>query len=154
EKLPDFLGRKTSVENLHLTLKFLGEISEEEIQKIKEQLRKINFNKFKIEINSLGVFSENFIRIIWLHLSNCDALQKEIDRVLNEIGFEKEKRFMSHLTIARVKKIENKNYFLKKLKQINFDKIVFEVDKFKLKESVLSSRGARYFNLETYNLGN
>src|SRR3989344_6405757 len=155
--LPDFVGKKTESENLHLTLKFFGEISEEKIEQIRENLKKIKFQKFETEIESIGVFSEKIIRIVWLHLTNCDALQKEIDGSLKDI-FQPEQRFMSHLTIARVKNVENsprddsskddtavpsgepKKEFLEKLKKIKISKIKFIVKNFKLKSSILNAK--------------
>ena len=132
-QLLEFIGKKTETENLHLTLKFLGEIDEKKIEKVKKRLREIKFEKFETEVDSIGVFSEKFIRIVWLHLSNCDELQKEIDEKLKDL-FEKEKRFMSHLTIARVKNVKDKKIFLGKLK-----------------ESVLSEKGPIYGTIEEYN---
>ena len=151
-QLPEFFGKKTKPENLHLTLKFLGEVDEEKIEKIKNRLSKINIEKFETEIDFIGVFSEKFVRIVWLHLSNCDELQKEIDRRLEDL-FEKEKRFMGHLTIVRVKKIKDKKIFLGKLKEIKIPKIKFMVNNFRLKKSTLSKEGPRYGDLEVYNLG-
>ena len=136
---------------MHLTLKFLGEISDEKIKEIREKLREINLKKFETEADSVGVFSEKFIRIVWLHLNNCDSLQKEIDEKLKDL-FPKEKRFMSHLTIARVKKIKDKQEFLKDLKNIKILKIKFVADNFKLKSSVLTKHGPIYETLEEYPL--
>src|SRR3990167_5476735 len=127
-KLPEFNGKITEENNLHLTLKFLGEISEQKI----EEIRKNNFRKFKSSFDFLGVFSsssEEFIRIIWVHLTNCENLQKKIDNSLEDL-FEKEKRFMSHLTIARVKNIKDKQNFAERINKINFEKREFEVSKF------------------------
>ena len=151
EKLPEFKGKKTEFENLHLTLKFLGEVDEEKIEKIREKLRKVNFKTFNAEIDSIGVFSKDFVRIIWLHLTNCDELQKEVDEKLGNL-FEKEKRFMSHLTIARVKSVRNKKEFLDELKKIKILKMKFVVDKFELKESALMQRGPIYKTIEEYKL--
>ena len=194
DALPEFVGKKTEIENLHLTLKFFGEVSEDKIKQIKECLRKIKFSprdypskddtavpsgepsprddsgepqKFQVSIDSIGVFSEKIIRIIWLHLTNCDALQKEIDNSLKEI-FKPEERFMSHLTIARVKNAgseqssglerpsvairKNKKEFLEKLKRIKIPKISFIVENFKLKSSILQSRGPVYGDIEIYPL--
>ena len=137
EKLPELKGKKTEEENLHLTLKFLGEIDEEKTELVKEKLREIKFKKFEAEIDEIGVFSEKFIRIIWLHLSGCDKLQEEVDNKLKEL-FPKERRFMSHLTIARVKNVENKKEFLVKIRKIKIDKIKFAVNSFKLKKSILT----------------
>ncbi len=149
DNLPEFLGKKTEVGKLHLTLKFLGEISEEEIKEIKKRLETINFEKFKAEINSMGVFSKEFLKIIWLDIKNCDELQREIDNILSDL-FLKEKRFMSHLTIARVKNVENKKDFLEKLNQIKIPKINFIVENFKLKKSLLTNQGPDYQDIEIY----
>ena len=151
DKLPEFFGKKTELENLHLTLKFLGEINEQKIEEVKNKLSEIKFNKFKTEIDSIGIFSEKFVRIVWLHLKSAENLQKEIDEKLKDL-FEKEKRFMSHLTIARVKSLKDKEKFLEELKMIKIPKIKFVVDKFKLKKSVLTSAGPVYETLEEYGL--
>ncbi len=151
EQLPDFIGKKTETENLHLTLKFLGEISEEKIKLIKEKLKKIKIAKFETEINSIGVFSEKVIKIVWMHLTNCDELQKEIDDSLKDL-FKPEQRFMSHLTIARVKKIKSKKEFLEKLNKIKIPKMNFIVDEFKLKSSALKKEGPVYGDIKVYNL--
>lgn len=151
ENLPDFKGKKTEGENLHLTLKFLGEVDEKKLEKIKEKLSQINFKKFKAKVGEIGVFNKNFIRIVWIKIENCNELQKEIDEKLSEL-FEKEKRFMSHLTIARVKSIRNKEEFLKKLEKINFSKEEFLVESFYLKKSTLTKEKPIYENLENYSL--
>ncbi|MEM3405565.1 MAG: RNA 2',3'-cyclic phosphodiesterase [Candidatus Pacearchaeota archaeon] len=147
--LPDFKGKKTELENLHLTLKFLGEIDKETLDNVKKRLREINFKKFKAKLSNLGVFDENFVKIIWIKLENCDGLQKEIDYKLEDL-FEKEKRFMSHITIARVKNIENKEKFLEELKKIKITEKEFLVKNFKLKESILKRERAEYKDLEVY----
>lgn len=149
EKLPEFRGKFIEPENLHLTLKFLGEISEEKVEEIRRRLSEIKFRKFESEIDSIGVFSENFIKIVWLHLTNCDALQRDVDKKLDNL-FKKEERFMSHLTIARVKAIRDKREFLKELRQMEVPKIKFIVQNFKLKKSILTKQGAIYETLEEY----
>ena len=149
DELPEFFGKKTEQENLHLTLKFLGEIKEDKMHNVKEKLKEIRFNKFEAEIDSMGVFSEKFVKIIWLHLSNCDELQNEIDNKLKDL-FDKEKRFMSHLTIARVKSLKDKNKFLKDLKEIKVPNINFKVDRFLLKQSILTPKGSKYKTLEIF----
>ncbi len=149
--LPEFFGKKTELENLHLTLKFLGEIKEHKIEEVKEKLREIKIEKFATEIDEIGVFSEKFIRIVWLHMKDCENLQKQIDGALKDL-FEPEKRFMSHLTIARIKGIKDKEGFLQDLKKIKVEKIKFKVDNFYLMKSELTAEGPRYSVLEEYNL--
>ena len=150
-KLSGFRGKFTEPENLHLTLKFLGEINEKKIREVIERLREIKFEKFETRMDSIGVFSEKFIRIVWLHLTNCDALQRDMDKKLDNL-FKKEERFMSHLTIARVKYIQDKKNFLEDINQIKVEKVKFIVDKFYLMKSELTESGPRYSVIEEYNL--
>jgi 2'-5' RNA ligase len=151
DQIPKFFGKRTELENLHLTLKFFGEIDEKKIEKIRDKLREIKYSNFEAEIDSIGVFSEKFIRIVWLHISGCEELQKMIDEKLKDL-FEKEIRFMSHLTIARVKNIEDKKEFLTKLREIKIPKIKFTIENFSLKESILRKQGPVYKVIEEYGL--
>lgn len=151
-KLPKFFGKKTKLENLHLTLKFFGEVEENKIEEIKKKLKEIKFGKFEVRVEELGVFSEQFIRIVWLHLKNCGKLQRAIDEKMFELSFEKEKRFMGHLTIARVKNVKNKKEFLEGLKKIKVPEIKFNVDKFYLMKSILSAKSPEYKIIEEFGL--
>lgn len=147
-KLPEFKGKKTEYENLHLTLKFLGEVNEENLSKIENKLKQIKLGSFEAEINSIGMFSD---RIVWVRIRNCEELQKEIDEKLKTL-FEKEERFMGHLTIARIKEIKNRKKFLEEIKKIRIPKIEFNVKKFNLKKSKLTRNGPIYEDIEIYNL--
>jgi len=156
EKLPEFLGKKTEPENLHLTLKFLGEIEEKKIEEIKNRLSEIKFSSFEASINSIGFFdrgSEKYAQqiIIWLHMTNCEKLQKLIDEKLRGI-FDPEKRFMSHLTIARVKSVKDKKKFIKGVEDIEIPNLDFIVKKFSLKKSNLTSKGPVYEDIGSFNL--
>src|SRR3989344_2214457 len=88
-----FTGKLTESSNLHLTLKFLGEIDSDKINKTKKILNKIKFNQINANFSDAGVFSKENIRIIWIKLNGVDGLQKEIDNKLKGL-FPKEKRFM------------------------------------------------------------
>jgi RNA 2',3'-cyclic 3'-phosphodiesterase len=149
--LPKFIGKKTEKQNIHLTLKFLGELNQKYLEKIKENLRKIKSKKIIAEINKIGFFSEEFLRIIWLSLDNCDELQKLVDSSLENI-FKREERFMGHITIARIKDVANKDLFIKEVKDIKVNKMSFEVNKFCLMQSILTSSGIEYKVIEEFYL--
>ncbi|HPD81476.1 MAG TPA: RNA 2',3'-cyclic phosphodiesterase [Candidatus Pacearchaeota archaeon] len=149
EKLPEFTGKKTEIKNLHLTLKFFGEISFEKMEEIKEKLKEINFEKFEARIGKIGFFDKPKSGIVWLEINNCTLLQKEVDKILKDT-FDEEKRFMGHLTIARVKKIKDKKIFFDKLNQINSPHIFFIVDRFYLMQSKLKKEGPEYLALNEY----
>jgi RNA 2',3'-cyclic 3'-phosphodiesterase len=146
-------GKFTETENLHLTLKFLGEVEEEDIEKIKEKLREIKFSPFEGRLMELGVFSEKIIRIIWIKFGGKGVfnLQKEIDLKLKDM-FGPEERFMSHITLARVKKINDKKGFLDYLSSIIVKDIRFNVNNFYLMKSELKSSGPVYTEIEKYEL--
>jgi RNA 2',3'-cyclic 3'-phosphodiesterase len=118
-------------------------------------LKEIKFDSFETEIDSIGFFdNRKSLRkqlIIWLHMTNCEKLQKEIDNQLIEL-FEKEKRFMSHLTIARIKEIKNDKKFFTELNKIKVSKMKFNIEHFNLKKSIVRRPGPIYENLETYRL--
>jgi RNA 2',3'-cyclic 3'-phosphodiesterase len=149
EALPEFSGKKTELKNLHLTLKFLGEIPFEKAEEIKSKLSKINFSKFEPEIKECGFFDKQERGIIWLGITNFENLQKEIDNSLEGL-YERENRFMGHLTIARTRKIPNKRKFISDLKKIKIPNMFFIVDKFYLMESDLKEEGPEYKVIEEY----
>jgi len=146
-----FLGRFTEPENLHLTLKFLGEISEEQILEVKKRLKEIKMTKLPCELGEVGVFSKSFVKIVWtrLHGKSIFELQKQIDQQLLGL-FEKEIRFMSHITIARVKNVPDKKSFFEYLKSIKPKPVKFIAKSFVLKKSELLLEGPTYTDLEEF----
>jgi 2'-5' RNA ligase len=147
-----FTGRFTEPENLHLTLKFLGEIEKEKIEEIKKRLREVNFKGFDCELGNIGIFSKSFIKIVWIKLDgHVFGLQKEIDEKLRGL-FEPEHRFMSHITIARVKKVGDKKAMLDYIDKMKIKNMKFKVNSFVLKKSTLFPEGPVYEDLEEYKL--
>jgi 2'-5' RNA ligase len=151
-----FIGKFTESENLHLTLKFLGEIDKKKIKQIKRILKKIKFKKFETELGETGAFSSrhnSYVKVIWIKIIGklVFDLQKQIDIELKNL-FKPEFRFMSHITIARVRKTFDKKTLIEYLKKIKPKKIKFKIDKFFLKESILSPEGPTYKDIEKYNL--
>jgi 2'-5' RNA ligase len=148
-----FIGKFTEPENLHLTLKFLGEIENFKIEKIRKSLRTINLPCFEAKLSKIGFFSPREIRILWVKLegSGVYELQKVVDESLKE-EFLPEEQFMSHITITRIKHVFDKKYFLEYLKSVKIPKIKFKVNKFYLKKSELFELGPVYSDLEEYRL--
>jgi 2'-5' RNA ligase len=149
-------GKFTEIENLHLTLKFLGEIEEIKIDEVKKRLKEIKLKKFKARLDEVGVFSSryrDYIRVLWVKLGGKGVfeLQKEIDEKLKSL-FGKEIRFMSHITIARIKDVSDKKEFLSYVKAIKVPEIEFGVDEFILNKSELKEEGPVYTNIEAYKL--
>ena len=105
----------TFAKESHLTLKFLGEVLDNNLNKIKNLLSDIKFKPFFVDLDNLGIFpNENYIRVIWVGLNKKKEiieLQQKIDKVLLA-DFPKDKKFHPHITLARVKFIENKKEFI------------------------------------------
>ncbi len=151
-----FTGKLTEPENLHLTLKFLGEISDDKIEEVKKRLRDIKVDRDRnAELGEIGYFSKAVPRIIWVKLNGkiVFELQKKIDETLAEL-FGVENRFMSHITIARIKYIKDKKWFKDYLKSVKARRIGFEVKDFVLKSSELFPEGPVYSDVERYELKN
>lgn len=150
-----FDGKLTEVENLHLTLKFLGEVDLEMIEKIKARLGEIKFNEFEVKLGGIGVFSKKKIKIIWIKLNGKGIfeLQRQIDEKLQDL-FPAETRFMSHVTIARVKRVYNKKGFLEYINKIKLPELEFKVSRFCLNKSELFEAGPLYEILSEINSSN
>ena len=142
-------------ENIHITLKFLGDISQNKILDI-EKIIKISIEDikpFKFNLEGVGVFpNHNYIKIIWIGIKNSEILE-EISKILNDkitkiIPDKKHQKFIPHITIGRVKSAKNKEKLLElvdKYKNYKFADVT--VDSIKLKKSELTSKGPIYSDL-------
>jgi 2'-5' RNA ligase len=146
-----FYGKLTESENLHLTLKFLGEITEEKLKQVQEKLKSIKFQSFEANLGELGLFSNRAQIILWLKLQGKGIfeLQKQIDKELKPL-FPLETRFMSHITIARIKKLPDKKAFLEYIKNLKHTSIKFKVAEFVIKKSELKPEGPVYTNIDKF----
>ena len=147
---PNFTGRLTSSENLHLTLKFLGEIEEDAINDVKKRLPSMTRPPFELTLKDVGVFSQKFIKIIWVKVSDV-PLQPLVDNCLKNI-FKLENRFMGHITIARVRSLADKKSFLQLINATTVNEVSFMVKDFYLKESILTPDGPIYKDIDRYKL--
>ena len=122
-----FIGKTTELENLHLTLKFLGEINEETIKKVQEKLSAINFPPIKAKLGKIGVFSRHQPKILWAEIQGrINHLQKQVDESLKDI-FPIENRFMAHMTLARIKYVKDIKYTIEYIKHLRIKPIIFEI---------------------------
>lgn len=102
-------GRWKYIDNFHLTLKFLSEVSYLQREQIDEAMLEICKKEipFSLEVKELGIFpGRGSIRVLWLGLSGdipaLQALHKRIDVAVAPIGYEPEKRaFSPHVTIGQ-----------------------------------------------------
>jgi len=144
-------AKPVKLHNMHFTVQFLGEVSEEMIGKISGALNSIEFSAFSITFGSIGVFPKpNSPRIIWIGVTDgineLEKLAEMIRSKLSDIGFSPDKKFKPHVTIFRVKnKIEDLSNKLEKFSSCSFGKQL--VSEIKLKKSELTYQGPIYTDL-------
>ena len=138
-------------ENIHITLKFFGELNEKEIEKVRNVMSKSKFKKFRAKLDSIGVFpDEKFIRIVWAGINppeKIDEIHDVLDMELHKVGFSLDKEFENHATLARVKEIKDKKSFVEKLKKIKIKPLEFDINEIHLKESMLTPQGPIYSDI-------
>lgn len=141
-------------ENIHLTLKFLGNVGTKESEKIGELLEK-NFSSkksFKVTLDRLGCFPTlHSPRILWAGFEDKQGRTRNIARILddslNGLGFDKETReFQLHATLGRFRSPRNKIAFIKQIEELNrgFKPYDLCADNITLFESKLSPKGPAY----------
>ena len=145
--------RWVNKDQMHLTLKFLGEVQPSNIIEIKKELKKIKIRSFTVNLDSIGVFpGENYIRVLWVGLEpeeDINSLQKDIDEKLKKL-FKKDKDFKPHITLGRVKFVRDKEKFIENLRKIKIDNKKVDVNGFKLMKSTLSQKGPIYEEIASY----
>ena len=146
-------------QNIHVTLKFLGDISLTHVDSIHNIMKSIPIKTFDIELRGLGVFpSFSKINIVWIGVTRGrDELAKVAESLeggLKALGFPKEERdFNCHLTIMRLKSSRNKEALVSEVEKFSdFEFGVVKANSLRLKKSVLTSQGPTYSTLREVDL--
>ena len=154
----DFNIKATAVskQNMHFTLLFLGEISEETAENVKKALSSVTFKPIEVSFTHLGAFpNPNFPRVIWVGTDEDSAKQlielaHQVEEKLAPLGFKSDKPFKPHLTIFRVKnKIDDISKKIERFKETNLGKDV--ISELKFKQSILTPNGPIYSDLKVVN---
>ena len=147
-------------ESIHLTLKFLGDVDEADIDPIAQAIQKAckHVSAFDIQLLGAGAFpNAKRPRIFWLGITEpsgaLERLQRDIETGLESIGFEKEARaFSPHLTLGRVRFPDQLDRVSQYLEDHALDSVSFRADSVILMQSKLTPRGAVYTPLRKINL--
>ena len=142
-------------ENLHFTFKFLGEITPEKVDTIINMAEsKIeSYKPFDITIKGTGAFPNlGYIKVIWLGIeepNEFSRMQEDFDQEFVKMGFKKERSYIPHLTIGRVKGVQNKELLASMVTELeDIDIGTMNVDRLILKESDLTPVGPIYTDLK------
>lgn len=148
-----FIGRCTTSANFHVTIKFLGDVKVRIIEDIDAQLRQVAFTSWDAHLGTLGIFSsEQQMDILFANIV-CPPLSffaQEINKVLMENFGTEQRSFVPHVTLARIKKINDRKIFLNELSRFVFPFLQWKIDSFVLKSSFLTKDGPIYNVLRRY----
>jgi len=143
--------------NIHITVRFLGDITPNMVEKIFEEMQKVQFTSIDTQIKGLGAFPDmRYPRVVWAGLTEgADQLKtvfNQLEPRLRSLGFTPDQKgFSPHLTIARVKSGRNKAQlvdFVAKNANYNFGTITTGC--LRLKRSDLTPRGPIYSTLKEF----
>ena len=144
-------------EQLHLTLRFMGEVDRHVAADLSDALGRIRAAPFQLRISKVGTFDHRAAGALWAGVepkAQVATLAAKIERVCQQAGLEPEQRaFHPHITLARWKgrrTIELAD-FLDRRRSLTSEP--FDVREFLLVESRLSRHGAHYEEIASYSLG-
>ena len=150
-------ARWVAAEFAHLTLRFIGEISEQRREDIDTALAGLTWIPFPVSVKGVGFFpGTRSPRVFWagLHASTMEELTQEIDTRLERAGFDREKRaFRPHITLARAKTTRLDAALVKaaeKFAETDFGS--FTADRCFLYQSTLKPGGSVYTKLKEFKL--
>lgn len=145
KELPSEGLKKVDVQNMHITLKFLGEVEEEKAGVVKTALSGVKVSPFKVRVAGVGVFpNENYIKVVWAGIESgkLGELAGKVEESLAPMFGKEGRGFSGHLTLARVHRKVDLRTFLDAHRKEEFGE--FEVGKFLLMKSVLQKGGPEY----------
>jgi len=142
-------------QNIHVTMRFLGDISSTSVDAIYEEMKKITFKPFDIQLKGLGAFPNlRYARVVWIGIQKgANELKSVFDQLeprLQKLGFRPDpKGFSPHLTIARVKSGRNKAELARQIEEMaDYECGVIRGEYLRLKKSVLTPKGPIYSTLK------
>ena len=145
--------------NLHLTLKFFGEIDTEGLELLEEKIANVvsEFKPFDIKIKSCGAFpNNNHIKVIWVGIDEDSIIRElhdKLDKEFTKLGFDRDKKFSTHLTIGRMKSAKNKDKVKATIEEFSDIEIgEMTVNRISLKKSTLKPSGPVYEDLKVFEL--
>ena len=141
-------ARWTPIENMHLTLRFIGEVDEAVARDIDDMLADIRAPSFTLSLKGVGEFGRKEGRALWAGVSEGQPLQHlaaKIESALQRMGLPAEMRkFSPHVTLARLRDVPISELQSFLGTHAMFKSPAFEVTQFALFSSQTSPKGSRY----------
>ena len=163
ERFADASGLNfTEPEQVHVTLKFLGDVTTGQVPRVKNALRRIagsdDVEPFEATYEGLGVFPDiSYISVVWLGVTRgaeeMTSLHEDIEREVTRLGFDHEDHeFTPHVTLARMEHAGGKELVQENVENLDPTVGTAEVSEIRLTESVLTEEGPEYSTVESFSL--
>ena len=153
EGVPDLRWQQD--EQLHLTLRFIGEVERPVAEDIAAALERVSFERFSVALDGVGSFEKHRHGALWAGVQPKDqlkALNAKVERACQSAGLEPERRaYHPHITLARWKgRAPGLDSFLERHGGLSSEP--WEANEFILYESRLGHEGAHYEPVERFQL--
>ena len=156
----DVAASWSRVENIHLTLKFFGNVNLDKLPAISDAASRTveKFSSFRIGVGNTGVFPRpTRAQVLWIGVSDASgkllALQQRFEDECARAGFSKESRaFRPHLTIARIRKPEGARRLADTHLKMQFESMPLTLTELIVFRSELSSKGSKYAVISRHQL--
>lgn len=147
-------ARWATPDNLHLTLRFIGEVTSDQAEGIRLQLRGVRFRPFPLRMHKAGYFFRKPQAVLWAGMEASDplqALKNDIDEALRRAALAvAAERFVPHITVGRMKHAEKAELKAFAARHATWTAPAFTVTGFTLFNSVLNAKGATHNVVERY----
>ena len=156
KEVPDAAASWSRVENIHLTLKFFGNVEVDRIATVSHAIDRAvkEFSPFEIEVGGTGAFRT---QVLWIGVADTSGklsvLQKQIENECAAEGFEKDDRnYRPHLTIARIRNPKGARNLVDAHRQMKFEPLPVQLNEVSLFRSELSPKGSKYTVISNHRL--
>lgn len=142
----------TKEANLHITMRFLGEISQEQREAVEQRLTQVcqHHREHPVALSQVGAFPNvSAPRVIWVGVGEGDVwlgqAARQIEEGLGDLGFPREERqFTAHVTLGRVRSPKRRAELAAQLRQATWPPHAFRVTHLTLFQSTLTGSGPIY----------
>lgn len=160
EAVPEAGASWSRAENVHLTLKFFGNVEQVKIPAISAAAERVvkEFSALQISVGGTGVFPKpNRPQVLWIGIQDASGtllkLHQQLEDAFAHEGFPKEDRaFHPHLTIARIRKAHDAGRLARTHLDMKFDEVGVTLNELILFRSELSPKGSKYTPVSRHRL--
>ncbi len=151
KKLNLFSGTYVAPDNLHVTMLFLGHLDQEAYPPLLEQLKKVTASPFNLTLGTLAVPNWSDPKVLWVDTPS-EELTTLYNNICTQLTISEKRPFSGHCTLARIKKVSDKNELKKALATLQVKPLSWHATTFTLMDSQTHPTGPEYTSLHRFRL--